>query len=424
MTSTKTFLGSAAAAILAALSIVAGTASATSPPPLTAGPGCSVRCISKALVTVTATTAKVELETTVVAHLKLTVSKASAGGNVGGFTTNQAKTVSISAFSLSRTASFSGLEPDTTYTIVVKATDLKGRSSSRQGTFETLPIKTTGLGGPDGIASNVGCSVQCITKALVSQKQPDASSSRIDIATSTPARIQIDVSRDKPVQTAAGLAQYDVVSRQTTPGFTKSWSPQVGGLDFGTRYYVVVRAKDANGHVSIRQGSFRTVSATATVTLHKIKVLNDGDKVGKGELFFRLWLGDDVLSSWGTGLRKLNSGDVTPVNALGSSRPGFSFQVSANGDAKFDMYMLGEECDAVFKKNCILEAWGESVHQWARAGGRFDISDLLEKGALPGWYGTGVSAPPGHDGYFVLGTTDRYVKFLVMATIDIDVDWP
>jgi hypothetical protein len=29
----------------------------------------------------------------------------------------------------------------------------------------------------------------------------------------------------------------------------------------------------------------------------------------------------------------------------------------------------------------------------------------------------------GH-GYFTFGTTDRYVKFVVLATIDLDVDWP
>ena len=54
---------------------------------------------------------------------------------------------------------------------------------------------------------------------------------------------------------------------------------------------------------------------------------------------------------------------------------------------------------------------------------RFDVSDLL-KPSLPGWYGTGVSEPAGHDGYFVFGTTDQYVKFLVLATIDLHVDWP
>ncbi len=161
------------------------------------------------------------------------------------------------------------------------------------------------------------------------------------------------------------------------------------------------------------------------MTIHRIKVVNDGDKGrNTGELFFRLWLGDDAYASWGTGLLKLDSGDVYSVKTSDTTRTGFTFQVPADDGATFDMTMLGEECDAVLKKNCILEAGGPSILQYALAGGRFDVSELLSHGALPGWYGTGVAAPAGHDGYFVFGTTDRYVKFLVLATIDVDVDWP
>ena len=406
-----TLLTSVAAAVVAALSVAASTASATSPPTITAGQGCSVQCISKAAVTATATAAKVELATTVPANLKVTVSKQATGGN-GGLVANQAKTVNVSANSPLKTAFFLNLEPDTTYTISVRATDLQGRSSVRSGTFKTLPIKTTGVGGPDTIDSGLGCSIQCITKALVSQKQPDGTTARIDIKTSTTAHIQIDVSRDKPVQVAGGgLAQFDVVSRQWTPSPTKAWVPAISGLEYGTKYYVVVRARDNQGRVSIRQGSFRTVSATATVTLHYIKVLNDGDKIGKGELHFYLHVDDDLV--WMSGKRKLSSGDVTNVNPAGSSRPGFMFRVSANGDAEFSMDVVGQEWDTVLKTDT------------AKAAGRFDVSDLLKPGALPGgWQGTGVTAPVGHDGYFVFGTTDKYVKFLVLATIDLDVDWP
>jgi hypothetical protein len=410
MTSTGTLFSSLAAILVAALSVAAGTAHATSPPTISAGPGCSVQCISKAAVTVTATAAKVELAATVPASFKVTVSKQATGGN-GGLVANQAKTVNVSVSSTHKTAYFLGLEPDTTYAISVRATDLQGRSSVRHGTFKTLPIKTTGHGGPDTIDSGLGCSQQCILKALVSQKQPDGTTARIDIKTSTAAHIQIDVSRDEPVQLAGGgLAQYDVVSRQWTPAPTKTWAPSVSGLDYGTKYYVVVRARDNQGRVSFRQGSFRTVSATATVILHRIKVLNDGDKIGKGEMDFVLYVEDEPI--WITGVRKLNSGDTTNVNPPGSSRPGLPFQVSANGDAEFSMEMIGRDWDG-------FDSHGAS------ASGRFDVSELLKPGALPGgWQGTGVTAPAGHDGYFVFGTTEKHVKFLVLATIDLDVDWP
>jgi hypothetical protein len=175
--------------------------------------------------------------------------------------------------------------------------------------------------------------------------------------------------------------------------------------------------------VSFRQGSFRTVSATATIMLHRIKVLNDADKVGRGELLFQLYI--DGQHAWGTGLRKLSSGDTTNVNPPGSSRPGLPLTVSANGDAELSLEMIGEECDEVRKKNCVQEAFARhTFDQWASASGQFDVSELLKPSALPGWYGSGVSAPAGHDGYFTFGTTDRYVKFLVLATIDLHVDWP
>ena len=413
MTITKTLLGSTAAALVAALSVVAGTASATTPPPtISAGPGCSVQCVSKAAVTTTATAAKVELATTVPAHLKVTVSKQAAGGTGGLVTSQQAKTVHVAYNSPLKVAVFLGLAPDTVYSISVWATDFQGRASVRRGTFKTLPIKTTpGIGGPGTIDSGLGCSKQCIVKALVSQKQPDGTTALIDIKTSTTAHIQIDVSRDKPTQLAGGgLAQYDVVSRQWTPSPTKVWDPSVSGLEYGTKYYVVVRARDNQGRVSFRQGSFRTVSATATVMLHRIKILNDGDKIGKGEMDFTLYVEDELL--WITGIRKLNSGDTTNVNPPGSSRPGLPFQVSANGDAEFSMEMSGRDWD------------GYDPHG-ASAAGQFDVSDLLKPGALPGgWQGTGVTAPAGHDGYFVFGTTDEHVKFLVLATIDLNVDWP
>ncbi len=126
MTITRTLISTVLAALAAALSITAGTASATSPPVLTAGQGCSVQCISKAAVTATASAAKVELATTVPANLKVTVGKQAIGAPP------TAKTVTVSAYSSHKTAYFLGLEPDTTYTISVRAMDLQGRSSIRR----------------------------------------------------------------------------------------------------------------------------------------------------------------------------------------------------------------------------------------------------------------------------------------------------
>ena len=94
--------------------------------------------------------------------------------------------------------------------------------------------------------------------------------------------------------------------------------------------------------------------------------------------------------------------------------------------------MTAEECDGhTYMSNCAVESsFGDDRYDHRicsdstpYVGGNFRLSDILT-GALPGWYGTGVAQPTGHDGYFVFGPGDRYVKILVLATVDLDYEWP
>ena len=178
--------------------------------------------------------------------------------------------------------------------------------------------------------------------------------------------------------------------------------------------------------MNIRQGSFRTVSATARVTIHKIKVVNDGDKGrNTGELYFRLWLGNDVyellvLGPQGARLRRRlrRQGERLVARRLLVPRVGERRCEVRHEHARRGVRRRAEE------ELRPRGRAGRASMQYAIAGGRFDVSDILAHGALPSWYGTGVAAPAGHDGYFVFGTTDKYVKFFVLATLDIDVDWP
>ena len=418
MTLAATALKLAAAAV-AMLALATGTASADDGPIFSAGTGCAVQCIKKAVVTPTSTSATVELETTVPARLTVSITKQTTGTTTGGLTAELTKTARIWAFARHPKASFDGLEPDTTYAIVVKATDLKQQTAYQKGTFKTLPVKTQGHAGPTTIDSGLGCAAECIETALFTQVKPAASIANVDLRTSTEAKIQLIVSRDKPVATAAGPSQFDVVSNQSSPGMTRAWRTQVGGLLPGTRYWAVLRAKDAEGRMSIRQGSFRTVSAHALVTLHKIKVLNDGDKRSKGELFFEYL--HDGTSSAGRDWEKIDDGDVVDVKVWGTSRPGFNLLLPANGDAKLSVKVFAQECD---ERKCVMESGVSSGFQTAMAGGTFDLSTILAGGALHPWYGTGVTPPAGHDGYFVLSTSGTYIRFLVLATVDIQIDWP
>lgn len=418
MTRTGILTTSALAALAATLAFAAGTARADGPP-ITAGTGCAVQCVKKALVTATASSAKVEIQTTVVAVVAVSVAKQPSGGSPGSLTASTVKTIKLYLpVGVTRTASFDGLEPDTTYSIALKATDVHGQSSTRTGTFKTLPVKTTGIGGPGGLDSGLGCSVQCITKALFTQAPPAAGVADADLKTATDAQIRIIVTRE-----------YSVVSEQTSPGFVRAWKTQVGGLLPGTTYGVNVRATDRQGRVAERNGSFRTVSATALVTIQKIKIVADGDKgSAKGELLFRYFFAGKERAS--NGFFKLGSGQVVSAKVRNTSRPGVIWRFPANGDAKLQVGVSAEECDGVIFKNCTVEAsvgdlW-ESVTlsgQHTKVGGTFRLADMLS-GALPGWYGTGVSQPAGHDGYFVFGPNNDYVKIQVLATVDVDYEWP
>jgi hypothetical protein len=347
------------------------------------------------------------------------VAKQLPGGTPPGtVAASQAKVVKLYLpAGATRMASFDGLEPDTTYTIGVKATDVHGKSSTRIGTFKTLPVKTNGLGGADSLDSGLGCSVECITTALFRQAPPDGSVVNAELRTATPAKFQLLVGADQQF--------HEIVFDQTNPWLVRLWKPKIHDLLPGTTYHVVVRATDSQGRISERRGTFRTVSATALVTIQKIKIVNDGDKgKAKGELNFRYWFAG--VDRAGSDVRKLGSGQVVSATQWGTSRPGVFYRFPATGDAKLDVHVSAEECDGHAQmKNCAIESITSPDHlveQYAYVGDNFRLADILS-GALPGWYGTGVSPPAGHDGYFVFGPGNKYVKILVLATVDLDYEW-
>jgi hypothetical protein len=402
-------------ALVAGAFAAATSAAATSPPIAVAPSGCALQCITKALVTTTATLATVEIETRVPAKVVVTARRLS---NTGGLVAGPPDaSVPGFLFLKSRTVFLRELEPKTTYRIVVSATDTAGRTESRTGTFETRPVETTLEPPAGGYSSGVGCSQKCITKAVPVAVGPTAAT--FQIATNTSAKITVIVSRNGSIASIV------------TSAYTKSFTHAASPLYPGTTYDLFVRATDANGHTEHHHFTFKTVERKARVTLWKIKVLGDGDSGSvSGELAFNYWL--DKKTAGGTGFHKRSSGDSFYVNAEGTTRPGLTRVIPVNGpNPQLDIRVHALECDGhVFMKNCAQEArpagWVPSGggdcgdDDCATAGGPFALNSLLAHGALPGNYGT--SLPAGHDAYLVFETTQYHVKFRVYAYVDFFFD--
>lgn len=424
MTTTRRIrrLAAAATAVLAVAAGALTTASAAvagGAPGLSAGQGCAAGCITRAAVTTTTTTARVDLATSVSAHLRVTIAEKTAGGGIGGLSADTSKSVVLSAFSATRVAWFAGLKVGTEYTISVRATDLEGRTEIREGTFSTRGVKVAVDTPATGLSSGLGCSAECIDHAVFVQPNPNWSTVNYGIQTNVDARISLTVSLDAPTPGADGPVQHDVVYQLSSASLRRSLADQIHDLRPGTTYHAVVVATDADGRRSVKQGTFTTVAATATITIHKIRVVADGDKVGKGELYFRTYLDDAERFSYG--FRRIGSGSVVTARSNGSSRPQQLFvQLSGHGTTR--LAVAAEECDAVLMKNCVVEV-GPAGGAWATAD--LDLAALASQPAQgTPWAGTGVAAPFGHDAYLVLDSGSGHVRIQALVTVDVEFHWP
>jgi hypothetical protein len=407
-----------AATIFVILLAGAGTAAAAGGPSLTAGTGCSVQCIRTALVKATASSATVEIRTTVRTRVVLTARRLSTTGVLVAGPPDASASGHL--LRKNRTLFLLGLQPQTTYRIFLSTTDADGHTDSRHGTFKTRAVATNVQPGAGNFSSGLGCSAQCIQKVVPVAIGPTAAV--FEFGTDTPARMQLVVSRD-----AAG---HDVASSSSSPGYVTKWTGGASVLAPGTKYFLTIRATDASGRTTLRSWSFRTDEQHVRVTLWKIKIINDGDKGrARGELQFSYWAGGGWLDGE-SDFHKRSSGDVLTVHAEGTSRPGLTAVFPANGRApKLDLRVHGEECDGPARiKNCVSEAMDPSWtptgggdnsggNDFAVAGGLLPLSSLLTAGALPPNFG--MSMPEGHDGYFAFETTEHHLKFRVYAYLDV-----
>ncbi len=409
---------------LAALALASGTAAAPpvpGPGQVTAGTGCSVHCIVKALVTPTASYANVAIETSVPTKIQVIAFRAAGPGADA--------TVHSSILATQRSVFLPGLKPDTTYQIYVKATDAQGRSEARQGSFKTRKVESAVDTGIGNIKSNVGCSVQCVRKALFTHV--GGTDATIEVETNEPAKLQVMLSPDAPIQESWG-PRFSFIERSvSSQALVTKWTGHLGALRPGTKYHVIVSATDAQGQSAYQTGTVRMDDRKVRITLLKIKVISDADKgsANEGEIKFDHRIGDEVFGH--ADFRRIGSGAT--INVAGrDGRPGVLAVLVANGtDPEFNLRTIGAECDWQLIKNCVLESgwnpqgtggelgggYDSQDGDWAAAGGTFHLNALLDSAGLPATYG--MDLPAGHDAYFAYQTTSHYLKFRVYGYLDV-----
>jgi hypothetical protein len=266
------------------------------------------------------------------------------------------------------------------------------------------------------LGAGLGCGAQCITQAALTTS---TTAVKVAVKTDTPAKITVQVGTEAPMATSQGPMFPAPAATASSPSLTTAFTPTLAGLQPGTTYHVVVRAQDSRGRVAARQGTFKTkalplpappepLERTATVTLYSIDVIDDGDKVGKGELKF--WFDVDgehfhttdwyVVKSPGTILLK-----------KGSSHAG-TLVYGPTEQSSLDVDVHANECDAAFWDACIYGG------EYADASTTIDIAACDgEADALPPNYGTGL--PAGGDCYLSFETTQHHVKYRVNGWIDV-----
>jgi catechol 2,3-dioxygenase-like lactoylglutathione lyase family enzyme len=265
----------------ACLPAVAAPASAFA---LGSGQGCAAQCITTALIKPYPNAFAIEVRTDTPARITAAVAKRLPPGDPAG----DVYIDSVASLPGKTTLyhHLTGLEPDRLYELTFTATDAQGRTAQRTTTFRTSSLVTLGGGGPASFDSGAGCSAQCIETATASAGGTTAD---ITVNASVPVKLKVQADRDAP-GTIGGTPIFGTPDAEATTGrFLKRSTATLTGLKPGSHYHVIVRATDANGNFSFRQGVLDTDERHARVRFQKIHVLYDGDKgANRGELSFRL----------------------------------------------------------------------------------------------------------------------------------------
>jgi hypothetical protein len=254
---------------------------------------------------------------------------------------------------------------------------------------------------PGGLNAGLGCSAQCIQKALVT---PTMTGARLEVETDTPARIAIRISDQAPgfIDGTPWIPNPDYAAHTVSTYTSRTF--QIDRLAAGTRFHILVTATDAEGRSAYRLGTFETLdppplppavqTQAVRVMFYKVKIKNDADSVGKGEIALNFCVKGDCGIGEGAYL-KLGSGQTYAA---------LETRTVADGSGEIELRVDGDEYDFATANE----------HSSPRL--VVDLDDL-DDNVVGGDYG---NMPYGHDAYvsFESPSSDS-LEFRVYAWVDV-----
>jgi hypothetical protein len=405
---------SAVATVLAAIAVAAlpGSAPASTPNvggDLSNGPSCAVSCITSALIEPHTTAFGVSVRTDTPARIFVGVSKliAPEGSWIDSTQSGPGRT--------SWTGHVSGLQPDTLYKVTVSATDSQSRTERRSTFFRTRAVETNLPQGPGELQSNVGCSAQCISAAQLS---PEGTGAELSVDTTVPSKLTISADRDAP-GTIGGVPIFGTPEATvSTTGFATGWSGRLDRLAPGATYHVIVRATDAAGHVSYRQGIFRTDTRRAVLVPHGIRIYYDGDEgLNRGELSFVTALNQYHPPDMRMRERKAASGNWLefPSDRVSLGTPPRVLNVAVQARERDNAASCSNQAGSGF--------WppdNGKVHEWCNKRTWVTVRGTIDLDApVPGSDASSTNSGEGRHEFEIMTSNSAGIRFVVHGHVDV-----
>jgi hypothetical protein len=171
-----------------------------------------------------------------------------------------------------------------------------------------------------------GCQLDCIGTVST-----DVGATKFKVETTVPTKMLLLVYTDP------GMTNLHGAYANGSFGTTHSFS--VGQLKGATNYYWRATATDENGNQRIETGSVKTFRREVSVTINRIKLVDDSDLLGSGELEFHLKVNDAVFQDVYVNRNMASGADIKNLTITRTN-------TNTNNPVTILVEGLDDDCDA------------------------------------------------------------------------------